>query len=203
MSKMERKKLAATTISEHRHNRLDTVKEWLNENYVVQVNLLDHSKVSLSPTEDCSFHYEHPVTEEDILLHAFADEVPVPRSILKSLLASVNQMESFNPIRDYLESLRGKYKGPSQIDMLCGSLHQPKEDNASKERVCHLLRKWLIATAACALGIRQNDVALGLIGDKAGIGKTTFFEMLVPQCLKEYYQVANSFFTCIVFLWLV
>jgi predicted P-loop ATPase len=111
---------------------------------------------------------------------------------LKSLLASPNQMESFNPIHDYLNALRGKYKGPSQIDMLCGSLHSPKEDNDSRERTSHLLRKWLIATAACALGIRQNDVALGLIGDKAGIGKTTFFEMLVPPCLKEYYQVAQK-----------
>ena len=27
---------------------------------------------------------------------------------------------------------------------------------------------------------------------KAGIGKTTFFEMLVPPCLKEYYQVAQE-----------
>jgi predicted P-loop ATPase len=49
-----------------------------------------------------------------------------------------------------------------------------------------------VATAACALGIHQNDVALGLVGEKAGIGKTTFFELLVPPCLKEYYQVAQK-----------
>ena len=192
MNNNERTKLSATVSLEHPHNRLDTVKEWLNDNYVVRVNLLDRSKVSLSPAEGCTFQYEYPVTEDDILLHAYADEVPIPRAMLKSLLASPNQMESFNPIHDYLESLRGKYKGPSQIDMLCESLHSPKEDNASKERTSHLLRKWLIATAACALGLRQNDVALGLVGDKAGIGKTTFFEMLVPSCLKEYYQVAQK-----------
>ena len=192
MSKIERKLPEATACNEHPYNRLDIVKDWLNANYIVRVNLLDRSKVSLRPTKECSFHYEHPVTEEDILLHAYADEVSIPRVLLKSLLASPNQMESFNPIHDYLESLRGKYKGPSQIDMLCSSLHTPQDDDESKERASYLLRKWLIATAACALGIRQNDVALGLIGDKAGIGKTTFFEMLVPPCLKEYYQVAQK-----------
>lgn len=192
MNKSERKSLAATASHNHSYNRLDQVKEWLNDNYIIRVNLLDRSKVSLSPTETCTFQYEYAVTEDDILLHAYAEELPIPRSVLKSLLASPNQMESFNPIQDYLNALRGKYKGPSQIDMLCASLHCPKEDNASQERTSHLLRKWLIAVAACALGVRQNDVALGLVGDKAGIGKTTFFEMLVPPSLKEYYQIAQK-----------
>ena len=192
MNKTERRQLAATVYSDHPHNRLDTVKEWLNANYVVKVNLLDRSKVSLEPTDECTFRYEYPVTEDDILLHAYAEELKVSDKTLRMLLASPNQMESFNPIRDYLESLRGKYKGPSQIDLLGVSLHSPKENKDSIARTSHLLRKWLIATAACALGIRQNDVALGLVGDKAGIGKTSFFEMLVPPCLNEYYQVAQK-----------
>ena len=192
MNKKERQQLAATVSSDHPHNRLDTIKEWLNQNYVVRVNLLDRSKVSLSPTPECSFHYDHPVTEDDIWLHAFAEELPVSQKVLRLLLASPNQMESFNPITDYLKSLRGKYKGPSQIDLLCTSLILVHEDKESKERASHLLRKWLIATTACALGVKRNDVALGLVGEKAGIGKTTFFELLVPTCLREYYQIAQK-----------
>ena len=192
MSKTERKQLAATVSNKHSYNRLDQIKEWLNDNYIVRVNLLDRTKVSLSPTPECSFHYEYAVTENDILLHAFADEIKVTDKQLRMLLSSPNHMESFNPICDYLESLRGKYKGPSQIDLLCTSLRLVQDDKASKERACRLLRKWLVATAACALGIHQNDVALGLVGEKAGIGKTTFFELLVPPCLKEYYQVAQK-----------
>lgn len=193
MGKRERKELAATA-SNLSHSRLDVVKEWLNTNYVVRVNLLDRSKVFLSPTPDCALKYEHPVTEDDILLHAYADELKTPRSILKMLLASPNQMASFNPVRDYLEGLRGKYRGPSQIDLLCSSLHIPNEQGGADgmRRAHHLLHKWLVATAACVFGIRQNDVALGLVGDKAGIGKTTFFENLVPPSLKEYYQVAQQ-----------
>ena len=72
-------------------------------NYVVRVNLLDRNKVSLQATEECSFDYQHPVTEKDIMLHAYADELNFPRALLKMLLASPNQMESFNPVKDYLE----------------------------------------------------------------------------------------------------
>ena len=185
----KRKELSATASIDQPCSRLDIIKEWLNENYVVRVNLLDRSKVSLSPTEECGFSYIHAVTEDDILLHAFADELPVSQKILKMLLSSPNQMQAFNPVSDYFESLRGKYKGPSQIDLLSSSLHVLE---GTAERAGRILRKWIVATAACALGIRQNDVALGLVGEKAGIGKTTFFEMMVPQCLKEYYQVAQK-----------
>ena len=192
MSRTSSWQLDTADLGENSYNRLDRVKEWLNQNYIVRVNLLDRSKVSLSPTPECAYHYEFPVTENDILLHAYADELKISEKNLRMLLASPNQMESFNPVKDYFETLRGKYKGPSQIDVLCGSLHTPKDDKESRERASYLLRKWLIATAACSLGIRLNDVALGLVGDKAGIGKTSFFEMLVPPCLKEYYQVAQK-----------
>ena len=198
MSKSQRKQLATTVSEAKAKTRLDIVKEWLTENYVVRVNLLDRSRVSLSPTDDCSMKYEYPITEEDILLHAYAEEMPLPGGLLKMLLASPNQMEAFNPISDYFTSLRGKYKGPSQIDLLVASLHLSEVEDTkgilknTVQRAGHLFRKWIVATAACALGIRQNDVALGLVGEKAGIGKTTFFEQIVPPCLKEYYQVAQK-----------
>lgn len=189
MSKSGRKEIAETA-SGSPHSRLDMIKDWLNENYVVKVNLLDRSRMYLSPTENCSVKYEFPVTEEDIVLHAFADELPISSGLLRKLLTSPNQMKAFNPVRDYLEALRGKYKGPSQIDMLVSSLHLV--DETTKKRSGEVLRKWLVATVACAMGIRQNDVALGLVGERAGIGKTTFFEQLVPPCLADYYQVAQK-----------
>jgi len=189
MSKEGRKELAATASSTS-HSRLDIIKDWLNGNYEVKVNMLDRSRVYLSPTENCSVKYEFPVTEEDIILHAFADELPISAGLLRKLLTSPNQMKAFNPVREYLEGLRGKYKGPSQIDLLSTSLHLV--DEKARKRSGEVLRKWLVATVACALGVRQNDVALGLVGERAGIGKTTFFEQIVPPCLSDYYQVAQK-----------
>jgi predicted P-loop ATPase len=73
-----------------------------------------------------------------------------------------------------------------------GSVVIKGNNNNSSNNKALTIRVRLVATAACAMGIRQNDVALGLVGDKAGIGKTSFFEMLVPPCLNEYYQVAQK-----------
>jgi len=166
--------------------RVSLAKDWLKENYAIRVNLLDPSRVYLEAREECPVKYEFPVTEADIYLHAQEDEIPMSMSMLKQLLQSPNQIEAFNPITEYFEGLRGKYKGPSQIDLLSRSLRVTGGDDGG--RAARLLRKWLTATVACALGLRQNDVALGLVSAEAGIGKTTFFEEIVPQPLKDYYQ---------------
>ena len=165
--------------------RVSIAKAWLAENYAIRVNLLDPSLVYLEAREQNPLKYEYPVTEADIYLHAQEDEIPMSMSMLRQLLQSPNQIEAFNPIKDYFEGLKGKYKGPSQIDLLSRSLHVTGGDDG---RAARLLRKWLTATAACALGLKENDVALGLISAEAGIGKTTFFEEIMPAVLKGYYQ---------------
>ena len=180
-------RLAVTSApGERQGGRVSMAKSWLSENYSIKVNLLDPSRVYLEASPECPIKYDFPVTEADIYLHAQEDEIPMSMSMLRTLLQSPNQITPFNPITEYFEGLKGKYTGPSQIDLLARSLHASGGDDGG--RAAKLLRKWLTATVACALGYRQNDVALGLVSAEAGIGKTTFFEELVPPCLKEYYQ---------------
>ena len=184
---MNMPRLSATSAPASRQGgRVSMAKAWLSENYEIRVNLLDPSRVYLEANEECPIKYEFPVTEADIYLHAQEDDIPMSMSMLRTLLQSPNQITPFNPITEYFESLKGKYTGPSQIDLLVNALHVSGGDDGGRAR--QLLRKWLCATAACALGYRQNDVALGLVSAEAGIGKTTFFEELVPPCLKDYYQ---------------
>ena len=57
---------------------------------------------------------------------------------------------------------------------------------ADKEKCKYIIKKWLVAMAACVYGKRPNDVALGIISDRAGIGKTTFFDEIVPVSLRKY-----------------
>lgn len=185
--KMNMPRLSATSAPASRQGgRVSTAKAWLSEYYEIRVNLLDPSRVYLEAKERCPIKYEFPITEADIYLHAQEDEIPMSMSMLRTLLQSPNQITPFNPITEYFESLKGKYTGPSQIDLLVNSLHVAGGDDGGRAR--QLLRKWLCATAACALGYRQNDVALGLVSAEAGIGKTTFFEELVPAQLRDYYQ---------------
>lgn len=159
-------------------------KDWLFENYKLRVNSLDPDDIYLEPTEDNPINYEYDVTEGDIYLHALEDGLSANKGLINSIIQSPNHSEHFNPIIEYLDSLKGKYKGRSQIDYLCSCLKLG--DKSLEKRTAYIVRKWLMAVAACVMGKRANDVALGIISDRAGIGKTTFFEELIPLHLRKY-----------------
>lgn len=159
-------------------------KEWLRENYILKVNLLDPDDVYLEPTEINPIKYEFDVTEGDIYLHALEDGLTINKGLINAIIQSPNHSTHFNPIKEYLDSLKGTYKGPSQIDYLVSCLKN--QDQKLSETNSHIISKWLVAMAACSLGYRPNDVALGIISDRAGIGKTTFFEEIIPPCLRRY-----------------
>lgn len=166
--------------------KISLIKKWLAENYLIRLNVLDNNNITISPTESNPIKYEYDVSMADILLHATEEEIPLSQTILVNLLSSPNQTELFNPVNEYFESLKGQYKGPSQIDMLLDSLvlTRPQE----KDRVRYLFRKWLVACVACSLGLKQNDMALGLVSAEAGIGKTSFFENITPEELRPFFQ---------------
>lgn len=159
-------------------------KDWLKENYILRVNSLDPDDVYLEATEINPNKYEYEVTEGDIYLHALEDGLSINKSLINSIIQSPNHSTHFNPIAEYLNSLKGKYKGHSQIDYLVSCLKA--EDKSKTEMNGYILAKWLVAMAACSLGLRPNDVALGIISDRAGIGKTTFFEEIIPPVLRRY-----------------
>ena len=156
----------------------------MRENYVLKVNLLDPDDVYLEPTEINPIKYEFDVTEGDIYLHALEDGLTINKGLINAIIQSPNHSTHFNPIKEYLDSLKGSYKGPSQIDYLVSCLKN--QDQKLSETNSHIISKWLVAMAACSLGYRPNDVALGIISDRAGIGKTTFFEEIIPPCLRRY-----------------
>lgn len=167
-------------------NKVAEVKEFLNDNYKIKVNEFDHSKSVIEPKTK---QYVNPVTFDDISLHLLEDGISVSDSILKKILRSPNQMQTYNPIIDYFESLRGKYEGVSHIDRLMSHLtmreYSGKKAHYYQERMYRYLKKWFVATAACAMGIYRNDVAMGLIHAEEGIGKSFFFEFIVPEELRN------------------
>lgn len=169
---------------DRRKGAVTLFKDWLKENYVLKVNMLDPDDIYLVPTELNPNKYEYDVTEGDIYLHAIEDGLQISKSLITTIIQSPNHSTHYNPIAEYIESLKGKYQGPSQIDYLASCLHASDKESAEKYK--YLFRKWLVAMAACALGRRPNDVALGIISDRAGIGKTTFFDEIIPPLLRRY-----------------
>ncbi len=167
-------------------NKVAEVKEFLNENYKIRVNEFDPNKAYIEPLTK---KYDNPVTFDDISLHLLEEGISVSDTILKKILRSPNQMQTYNPIEEYFAGLKGTYKGVSHIDLLMSHLtmreYPGKKKHYYQERMYRFMKKWFVATAACALGKRFNDVAMGLIHAEEGIGKSYFFEFIVPEKLRN------------------
>jgi hypothetical protein len=112
-------KFPETVIPTNGSNRVALVKEFLDEHYDIKINIFDHSRVMIvSKTKQ----YTEEISIEDISLHMLEDNITGCESILKKILTSPNQTKPYNPIKEYLEGLKGKYAGESHIERLCGFL---------------------------------------------------------------------------------
>lgn len=175
--------------SEHR-GLISIFKDWLNDNYKIKVNCLDIEDITIEATELNPLTYMYDISENDIFLHAIEDGIKISKNAIQAILSSPNQSHHYNPITDYFNGLTGKYKGPSQIDYLISCIHY--KDAQKQEKNTYIFRKWLYACVACLMGKRQNDVALGLISDRAGIGKTTFFNEILPLEMTKYGTIVGK-----------
>ena len=90
--------------------KIEAIRNWINANYTVKINMFDTSRSWIESKER---EYDHPVTVSDIHLHMVDDSIQCSFSLLREIITNPNQMESCNPILDYLNSLDGKYSGTS------------------------------------------------------------------------------------------
>jgi predicted P-loop ATPase len=165
-------------------DKVTEIKEFLNEHYEIKVNEFDPNK---SVVRSKSKIYLNPITFDDISLHLLEEEIAVSDSVLRKILRSPNHIASYNPIAEYFTGLEGKYKGVSHIDLLMSHLrmreYTGKKQGYYQDRFYVYMKKWYVATVACALGLHPNDVAMGLIHSEEGIGKSFFFNFIVPKPL--------------------
>ena len=170
-------------------DRVQQVKDFLSEHYEIKINEFDSSK-SFIVAKDKK-RYTSEVLLSDISLHMESEGIRGCDSILKKIIASPNQVMTFNPITEYIESLENAWRGESHIDKLCKHIiardFGDREVGYYQERFRRLLKKWMAASLACSLGIKANDAMLGFVHSEEGIGKTNALEFLVPKALKGYY----------------
>ena len=187
------KKFAETKIPVSGSNRVALVKEFLDAHYGIKINIFDHSKVMIvSKTKE----YKEEISIEDISLHMLEDGISGCDSILKKIITSPNQTTPYNPIKEYFDTLTGKYMGESHIDLLCSYLkardYGDKEQGYYQKRLIYTFRKWIVATVACAKGIKENDAMFVVVNNEEGIGKSSLLEFLVPDILKGYYTKSQK-----------
>ncbi len=167
-------------------DKVAPVISWLNENYEVRINSYDTTQTRIVSKQK---KYDYPITLNDIRIHMLSDALPCSDSLLRMIVTSRNQMRSFNPIEEYFNMVRGTYKGSSHIDFLAAHIKVvdfgDKPANYYNLRAIKLLKKWMVAACACALGKTPNDVQMVFVQEQEGTGKTTLSEFLCPPELKE------------------
>lgn len=186
MLKIRDLKVTANGGDALKSNKIRQILDFLANHYEIRVNRFKPSeKEIISKTKK----YEFPPSLDDISLHLYENEIPVSDSILRKIINSPNQIQNFDPISEYFHSVESNYKGDSHIDKF-STLITAKEYNDRvgegyyQIRQVKIIRKWLVAAIACSLGKHRNDVALGLIQEQEGTGKTTICEWLSPEPLK-------------------
>ena len=169
--------------------------DFLNEHYIIHIPAHDPAKLTIECRDQG--RYSEAPTFDDIYLHFVEEcEASISESILRKIIRSRNYIKPFDPIKTYLDSLRGKYAGKSHIDLLCGFLtcreFDPEKPTYSQERTTRIIKKWMISSVAQWIDNVANEVMLTFVQSGEGYGKTSLCKYFIPEPLKDYSTIASK-----------
>jgi len=169
-------------------DRIQDIVDTINEAFVVRTSCLDPSKFSIESKDKSRYRYKP--TMDTLYLYLKGIGKSVSRTDLRILLRDQNYFDQENPVLNYFDSIRGTYKGESHIDRLCHHITPrvfDKEPDYYRERMNHLIKKWMVASVAQWKDGFPNSVALGFISMEEYIGKTFLTRYFLPEELEGYY----------------
>jgi len=188
--KTEKIKDLTLTRNQTLSNKVKEVTTFLSTHYDIKINKFDpnpNKAIIIPKTRE----YKNGISWEEISLHLLEESISVSDTVLKKILRSSNYMKTFDPIQEYFDSIEGTWKGVSHIDLLAAHIKVREYPGFKRDyftiRMARYLKKWFVATVACALGLHPNDVALGLVHEDDGIGKTFLFDFITPEPLKLFF----------------
>lgn len=186
-------KVRALNLASAVTDKVTQVMDFLKENYLIEVNKYDHTQMRIRSLKRI---YSSPPSVDDIYLHMMQEGIPPTDTIIRKILRSPNYTKTYDPIRQYFDSLQDIHPEESQIDKLIAHL-QVREfgDHPAgyyTARAARLIRLWLVGTVACALGKHVNEAALVLVGEDGGAGKTYLSTFLCPAPLKGMMVKSSS-----------
>lgn len=173
-------------------DKIQMISNFLKEHYDIRISVQDPTKKYIVCKDADRKHIEPTIAR--ISNHLAANNYNIGDAQLRKILADPYYIPHCDPIKEYFDSVRGKWKGKSQIDILCSCIiardFGDKTEGWYQERSAKLIRKWLVASVATWLTddlFAQNDVILGLIQSAGGAGKTSLARYLLPDSLIDYY----------------
>lgn len=175
-------------------DKIQQAVRFIRQNYNIRKPIQDTSKVTISHTDDKKYAY--PPTLNDLYIDLQIEGINIGEAMLHKIIESNNHIPPYNPIIEYFDGIRSQYKGESHIELLCKHIvarsWDDKPEGYYQERCVKLIRKWMVACVACWIGNKHNDVALGFIEPKGGLGKTHLSKYLVPQSLSHFYAQSSD-----------
>jgi predicted P-loop ATPase len=169
-------------------DRIQDIVDTINEAFIVKTSVLDPSKFSIESKDKTRYRYTP--TMDTLYLYLKGIGKSISRTDLRILLRDQNYFDQENPAINYLDSIRGSFKGESHIDKLCDHITPRvfgEDPDYYRERMNHLIRKWMVASVAQWIDRIPNSVALGFISMEEYIGKTFLTRFFLPEELESYY----------------
>lgn len=114
----------------------------------------------------------------------------ITQTDVKSVINSKTFHKTYNPIRDYLDSLPlwnpKEHEGEDPISDFFNFVHFVNGEQEYAQKYC---RKWFLNFVALLKGqIQSNQLMLAFLGDM-GTGKTWFCKHILPLSLSQYFHI--------------
>lgn len=179
-------------------DKIQEAIDYILEHYEIKKPIQDTAKMVIVCKDEN--RYAYPPTLDDLFIDLYRANINISENMLYKVLNSHQYIAPYNPIEEYFDSIRSKYKGESHIDLLCKHITprtwDDKGDEYYQERMTKLIRKWMVACVACWLGKgtreEANDVSLGIIAAEGGLGKSHLMNFIVPQAVSSFFVMASS-----------
>ncbi len=172
-------------------NKIQNIANFLLEHYEIRVSVQDPTKVYIKCKDADRKHITPDISR--ISNHLASNDHHIGDTQLRKILNDPYYIPHCDPITEYFNSVRGKWNGVSQIDILCNCIvardFGDKPTGWYQDRLKKLIKKWLVACVATWLSdelFEQNDVIFGLIQAVGGAGKTSLIKFLPPEPLTDY-----------------
>lgn len=156
------------------------LEKYLNANYKFRFNVI-LNRVEVQNRADQKFTVMSDFNFNSLLRRLLQDGIPVNSSMLRSLLMS-NFCIPYDTFKEYFSTLIPWDGKTDYIDELANTV---ETSDVNYWKMC--FKKWLVATVACAIEPKVTNHTVIVLAGKQGVGKTTWIQNLIPNCLKPYY----------------
>ncbi|WP_394707766.1 VapE domain-containing protein [uncultured Flavobacterium sp.] len=157
------------------------LEQYLNERYTFKFNEILNRTYYLDNETKGDFLLLKDYKLNSIKRELNNASISATKSDLKCLLESdyvINQ----NPFKDYFNSLPKWDMKKDYILELCKTVQ-----TTNQEDFYWAFKKWIVATVACSIYENVTNQTVLILTGKQGIGKTSWFQKLMPNALKEYF----------------